>query len=249
MMNRFNPSYISPRNDIVELIPPGTKRILDVGCSTGELGANIQRALGAEVTGIEADEDMARVAMTRLHRVIVGDIETIDLSDYFAPGDYDCIVFADVLEHLKDGWQVLARSVDLLEDAGTVIVSIPNVRHYSTIVSLLFRGVWPYRERGIHDRTHLRFFTLQNIRDMLGNAALEVVAVKRHYRIIERPHRYNRYARYVALLCPKELLTFQYLVVARKWRTGNRDDAYWGARGPAIPRRTALISQGASRIV
>jgi 2-polyprenyl-3-methyl-5-hydroxy-6-metoxy-1,4-benzoquinol methylase len=221
MMDRFNSSYISPRDDIVDLIPGETKRVLDIGCSTGELGANIQRKLGAEVTGIEIDEGMADVAKDRLNHVVVKDVESICLSDHFSVGYYDCVVFADVLEHLRDGWKVLASSVDLLRDTGVVIISIPNVRHYSTIVNLLFRGVWPYRERGIHDRTHLRFFTLKSIRDMCDGAALEIVAIKRHYRIIERPHRCNRYARYVAMLLPKELLTFQYVIVAKKRRAGS----------------------------
>lgn len=245
MKSRFNPSYVSPRDDIVELIPVEARRILDVGCSTGELGANIQRKLGAKVTGIEIDEDMANVAKDRLDRVVVGDIESIHLPDYCSPGHYDCIVFADVLEHLKDGWRVLAQSVDLLQDTGVVIVSVPNIRHYTTIVDLLFRGVWPYRERGIHDRTHLRFFTLRNIREMFDGAALEIVAIRRHYRIIERPHHLNRYAKYVAMLCPKELLTFQYIVVARKRRAGKEMNCR-----PPVPRvlgQSVLAGQSAPR--
>jgi len=157
----FNPSYIGPRQDIVNLIPGEVRKVLDVGCSTGVLGESIKRKNGAEVTGIEVDNDMANVAKEKLDRVVVGDIENISLRDYFSPNYFDCIIFADVLEHLREGWKVLAKSVNLLSENGIIIASVPNVRHYSTIFSLIFRGIWPYRERGIHDQTHLRFFTLK----------------------------------------------------------------------------------------
>jgi hypothetical protein len=71
------------------------------------------------------------------------------------------------LEHLKDPWTVLKGTTNFLTNSGFVIISIPNVRRYTTIFNLLFRGNWPYRERGIHDKNHLRFFTFKNIKKML----------------------------------------------------------------------------------
>lgn len=215
----LNPSYIGRRDDIVKLIPTGVKKVLDIGCSIGALGESIKRKNGAEVTGIEVDEEMANIAKEKLDRVVVGDIESINLEDHLAPNYFDCIMFADVLEHLKDGWKILGRTVNLLEENGVVIASIPNIRHYSTIFSLVFRGIWPYRERGIHDRSHLRFFTLKNIKEMFRDAALEITRIERNYRIIERPHRHNRFSKYFACLLPKDFLTFQFLIVARKNQT------------------------------
>ena len=223
-MAHFNPSYIGPRQDIVNLIPGEVRKVLDVGCSTGVLGESIKRKNGAEVTGIEVDEEMANVAKEKLDRVLVGDIENISLLDYFSPNYFDCIIFADVLEHLRDGWKVLAKSVNLLSENGIIIASVPNVRHYSTIFSLIFRGIWPYRERGIHDQTHLRFFTLKNIEEMFRDAALEITKIERKYRIIEKPHRYNRFSKYIAHLFLKDLLTFQYLIVARKNPARSHED-------------------------
>lgn len=219
MRSNFNPSYVGPRDDIVRLIPEGTRKVLDIGCSIGVLGESIKRENGAEVTGIEIDKKMADIAKQKLDRVILGDIEKINLSDYFSSNYFDCIIFADVLEHLKDGWKILARSVNLIKENGFVVASIPNVRHYSTVFSLFFRGVWPYRERGIHDRTHLRFFTLRNIKDMFRDAGLEIIRVERKYRLIERPHRYNRFSRCFAHLFLKDFLTFQFLIVGRKKST------------------------------
>jgi len=212
----FCESYIGPRSDIIKLIPNKVRRVLDIGCSIGELGKNLKGTRRVEVVGIELNEKMAAIAAEKLDQVITGDIEKIDLNDYFYPSYFDCIIFADILEHLKDPWRVLRKSVKFLADEGIIVASIPNVRHYTTILILAFGGYWPYRERGIHDRTHLRFFTLRNIKEMFQNAGLKIVRVERKYRIIERPHRYNRFSKYLAYPPFKDLLTFQYLIVAKK---------------------------------
>jgi len=159
---------------------------------------------------------MAKVAKEKLDRVIIGDIEKLNLTDYLAANYFDCIVFADILEHLKNPWDVLKSVTSFLSDEGVVIASIPNIRHYTTIINLLFRGYWPYRERGIHDKNHLRFFTFKNIKTMFNDAGINIISIKRTYRIIERPHRLNRFSKYFAFIPFKEFLTFQYLIVAKK---------------------------------
>ena len=212
----FNPSYVGRRDDILNLVPKGASVVLDVGCSTGRLGWQVKRRERGKVFGIELDGEMARIASQRLDRVIAGDVEAIALEDHFAPGELDCIIFADVLEHLRDPWAVLHSMARLLKQDGVVVASIPNVRHYSTVVALVWGGFWPYRERGIHDRNHLRFFTLKDIKDMFQHAGLRITRVDRKYRIIERPHRWNSFSRYLAWPLLKDFLTFQYLVSADK---------------------------------
>jgi len=212
-------SYTGQRDDVVGVIPLSVRRVLDVGCSTGELGANIKNRTNARVIGIERDVEMAAEAEGKIDRVIVGDVEEMDFSENEVDGsDFDCVVFADVLEHLRDPWEVLMRAVGLLESRGLVIISLPNVRHHQTISGLLFRGYWPYRDRGIHDRTHLRFFTLRNIKELLDEADLELLKVVRKYRIVEdvKKVRLNRFSRLFALPFLKEFFTFQYVVVAKK---------------------------------
>jgi len=214
----LNPSYVGPRHDILNLIPSKAKRILDIGCSNGALGEKVKQKRKVEFVGIEINEQMAKEAQKKLDRVIVGDIEQIDFSAYFPFGYFYCIVFADSLEHLRNPWEVLKKSVDFLDTNGVIIASIPNVRHYSTILSLTIRGYWPYRERGIHDINHLRFFTLKNIEEMFQNAKLKIIKIKRKYRIIERGHPLNRFSTCFALPLIKDLITFQYLIVAKKHR-------------------------------
>ena len=215
----FNPSYVSSRNDILALIPRSAKMILDVGCSTGQLGLEVKRRNLATVTGIELDSKMATVAKENLDKVIVGNVETLTIADHLSKHDFDCIIFGDILEHLRDPWSILKEFRDYLTDKGVIVASIPNVRHYSTIINLL-RGDWPYRKRGIHDKTHLRFFTLNQIDRMFSSARLRIETVKRKYRIIERPHRLNKWSRYCAFWPVKDFVTFQYLIVAVRAEPG-----------------------------
>lgn len=213
----FNPSYVGPRPDILRLIPMlRNQKILDVGCSVGTLGASLKQRDNAFVVGIEADKAMAEQAETMLDRVICGDVETLMYDALFETAYFNCIIFADVLEHLKDPWTTLRRLVPFLRDDGTVVASIPNVGHHSVVLNLLLRQRWSYGDRGILDRSHVRFFTLHSIRQLFDAAALQVQTVERNYRLIERPHWINAYAKDCALYMLRDLLTFQYIVVARK---------------------------------
>ena len=214
----FNPSYVGPRQDILRLVPAGVTRVLDVGCSVGTLGQAIRERDGAEVVGIEVDEGMAAEARERLDVVHVADVEDANVVQRLGGGTFDCIIFADLLEHLVDPWTVLGRFVERLDPDGVVVASLPNIRHYTTIRTLLFQGYWPYRDRGIHDRTHLRFFTLRNVRELFASAGLTIRKVDRNYRIIERPHRINRWAPALAWPGLRELIAFQYLVQAGRGR-------------------------------
>ena len=161
----FNLSYVGLRDDVFNLVPDNINKVLDMGCSIGALGEHIKRKNNnVEVVGVETDKQMAKVTKGKIDRVIMEDIERINLIDYFQYNYFDCIIFADVLEHLKDPWAVLKNVTNFLTNSGFIITSIPNVRHYTTIFNLLFRGNWPYRGRGIHDKNHLRFFTFKNIK-------------------------------------------------------------------------------------
>lgn len=216
MERNFNASYVGLRDDILSLIPRKVQRILDIGCSTGALGKKLKQENDVEFVGIELNEEMAVIAKTNLDKVIIADIEEINLSDYFVSEYFDCIIFGDILEHLKEPWTVLKNITEVLSEEGVVIASIPNIRHYTTIIELVVKGHWPYRERGIHDRSHLRFFTLKNIIEMFENSGLKISRIDRNYRIVETPHPYNKFSRFFALPIIKDFLTFQYIIVANK---------------------------------
>ena len=213
----FKQAYTGSRPDLLALVPPGARRILDVGCATGALGAAIRaERAGAVVVGVEADPELAALAEERLDRVLT---EPVERALESLEGErFDCVVCGDVLEHLADPWAVLRALAALLDEGGAVVASVPNAGHLDTLVNLAFRRRWPYRERGIHDETHLRFFALANIRALFAQAGLEIAVLRRHYRLVERPHRLNRLAPLFALPGLRELLAFQYLVLARRGR-------------------------------
>lgn len=215
-MNQFfNPSYIGARPDIERLICPNAKRVLDVGCSTGTLGAEIKAKTRAQVVGIELSHEMAMSAASRIDKVFVGDVTEILIGGELSGYKFDTIIFADVLEHLADPWVTLNSAVKYLEPDGVVIASIPNIRHIDTIYNLVFKGYWPYRDRGIHDRTHLRFFTKRNIIELFERAGLFVDTIQTNYRLIEKPHKLNHFARFFAIPGIRSFFAFQYLIVGR----------------------------------
>ena len=217
---KFNPAYVGQRPDIMALVPTDAKYVLDVGCSNGTAGADIKRAFNANVTGIETSEAMAEEAKAKLDHVIVGDVEQEAIQEQLRGQQFDVVIFADVLEHLRDPWIALENIKNNVRIGGVVIASIPNIRHIDTLFNLVVKGYWPYRDRGIHDKTHLRFFTRKNIIEMFSDAGLHIEKMDVNYRLIERPHSANRYAKYFAIPGLKEFLAFQFLVRARRLTFG-----------------------------
>jgi SAM-dependent methyltransferase len=170
--------YRGERPEVAALVPPGCRRVLEVGCGAGRLGRSL-KGRGHHVTGIELVPEVAEEARLCLDRVETADVEVAGFP--FAPGSFDAIIFADVLEHLVNPWRVLREAAALLAPGGRVIASIPNLQHLDVITGLL-RGRWQYRERGITDVGHLRFFTLQTIRDLFRRAGLRLTHVDHLYR-------------------------------------------------------------------
>lgn len=215
-MKKRNDSYVGERDDILKLVSIGAKKFLDVGCSEGLLGKRLKEKNTVEVIGIEIDREMAKVAEQRIDRVIIGDIDEIDFDKYLKVNYFDCVIFADILEHLRNPWKILKNIRLFLKDDGVIIVSVPNIRHYTTIFNLIIKDLWPYNERGIHDKNHLRFFTLKSTEKIFQDAGFEVVNVKRNYRIIEKPNRLNKFSRLFSLFPFKNFFTFQYLITFKK---------------------------------
>ena len=160
---------------MVEMVG-SNKNVLDVGCATGYL-ANTLKAFGNTVTGLECDPEAAERARQFADKVIVADLDHIDLTEALAGETFDVIVFGDVLEHLRDPLPPLRQARSLLAPGGYIVISIPNVAHGDVRMSLLL-GRFTYRNLGLLDTTHLRFFTRQNLRELLEDAGLVAVEVR-----------------------------------------------------------------------
>lgn len=181
-----HPAYANPRREVTALVPPSARRVLDVGCSVGAMGAAL-RARGAQVTGVELDAELAARAREVLDEVVEGDVEAMARDGALAGRAWDCVVFADVLEHLRDPWAVVAWGARLVAPGGSIVLSVPNVRHVKTLRALLQRR-WPYEAVGIFDRTHLRFFARRNLDDLVAGTGFELVEVRRHHLLsVHRP--------------------------------------------------------------
>lgn len=171
---------LSNRNNshtlMVELIG-GSKRVLDVGCSTGFLARTL-RGRGCSVSGVEFDAVSAEEARPFLDTLVVGDLETLDLAEAFGDQRFDVVVFGDVLEHLRDPLAVLRAGQRLLGERGSVVASIPNVAHGSVRLALM-AGRFDYQDLGLLDRTHLRFFTRASIAALFRDAGLVAIDVRR----------------------------------------------------------------------
>lgn len=169
-----SPYYEFARPEVARLVPQSTTNLLELGCAAGALGAALKASHGCRVTGIELVPEVARRATERLDRVIVGDCEALDFESLFGDERFDCLVAADVLEHLRDPLDLLARLRRYLAPEATLVASFPNVRHFS-VVAALVDGYWTYADAGILDRTHLRFFTRREFARLLHDAGFESI--------------------------------------------------------------------------
>lgn len=151
------------------------RSVLDIGCGRGQNTAHLVEE-GARVVGLESDPravESAREKMSAVHSV---DIEDDSATTPIANEKFDLIVLGDVLEHTRDPEGVLRRFLPFLEDGGHVIISLPNVAAWTVRLSLL-GGRWRYADRGILDRTHLRFFDRDTATNLARSVGLEVLSV------------------------------------------------------------------------
>ncbi len=174
--NTSMPQYFkNKRNDIVSLVPDEAIDILEIGCAAGMTGKEIKKNPDIYVAGVELDHMAAVEAKNHLDDVFEGNIETIQLP--FSEKRFDCIIFADILEHLVNPLEVLKKTKKFLRFEGTVIASIPNVQ-YLGVISQLVEGNWTYQDEGILDRTHLRFFTFPEIEKLFDEAGYRISSVE-----------------------------------------------------------------------
>lgn len=165
------------RPEVIRLLPPVVKRLLDVGCAWGEAGAAVRRAQpGVVVTGIEREPLAAEGARTRLDHVI--EEEAIPaLEELARAGErFDAFLFADVLEHLEDPIGALAAARALATPEATLVASVPNAGHISLVRDLVL-GRFDPLPAGLADAGHLRWFTRASLADALDEAGWRAVSI------------------------------------------------------------------------
>ena len=216
-----NSAYTTTRTDVVALVPTSAQQILDVGCSDGTLGRYlISLKPDRKVDGIEFDNHFAAKASSYLNHVINADLNLLKWDETLDNKQFDCIVFSDVLEHLIDPHCCLMQARKHLVDGGSIVVSLPNIRHISAFFEIFLSGRFPQRDRGIFDRTHLRWFTINDAHKLLADCGFKVTAVNHTLRWHDRGggsmnKLLNRLPQSLKMWSPvREFLTYQHCLRA-----------------------------------
>lgn len=209
-------------------------KILDAGTASGYLG-KIWRRSGHYIAGIEYDAATAEKAREYYDAFQVADIESFAFS---YRREFDYIVFADVLEHLRDPASVLQRCIPALKESGKIVISVPNIANWIIRLGLLF-GKFDYMDRGILDRTHLRFFTLRSLKQLMSEVSCEVLDVIPTPLPVQLvlPFTENKLftplheAHYALTRCWKTFFAYQFVIVAAPCH-------------PPVPRNSGIASAG-----
>jgi 2-polyprenyl-3-methyl-5-hydroxy-6-metoxy-1,4-benzoquinol methylase len=156
---------------LVQQWSPRGGTLLDLGAAGGELGDSLREQFDRTI-GFEYNVDCVGTLGAHFDQVVITDLETVRA----LPSNVDAIVLADVLEHLRNPKAALQLVRRALRDDGRVFISVPNIANITVRLGLLF-GVFEYRDRGILDHTHLRFYTKRTIRREVENAGFRILAM------------------------------------------------------------------------
>jgi 2-polyprenyl-3-methyl-5-hydroxy-6-metoxy-1,4-benzoquinol methylase len=170
------PLYSFVNQDILKLMDSNYKRVVEVGCMDGALAkAYREKNTSCQYTGVEINDDYAKAALLHCSEAIAGNIEEFDddIFDQLFPSD--CWVFGDVLEHLYDPWKVLSRIREKVTSGAHIIVCVPNVQHWS-VQAMLNAGQFRYKDTGLMDRTHIRWFTRITLIEMFQSCGFNIIA-------------------------------------------------------------------------
>lgn len=143
---------------------PSSARVLDVGSGSGAIGQALKEQGITGLYAVEIDAE-AREHVKNIYKETVADISE------FSGRTFDLILLLDVLEHMTNPFAYFGRMVSMLSPGGKILISLPNVAHWSVRLLLLF-GIFDYHDRGIMDRTHYQFFTRKRVRQMLRGEPL-----------------------------------------------------------------------------
>lgn len=173
--------------DLLRLIPVQSKKIVEIGCSSGALAREFKKiSPDCFWLGVEIDSTYAEMAKRYCDKSLVLDIETAPESFWEEVKNSDCWIFGDTLEHLRDPWKILRLIRANISNMGSVVACIPNAQHWS-LQARLNIGDFRYEEAGLLDKTHLRWFTRQTIIEMFDQTGFRIEAGAP--RIFEDPNR------------------------------------------------------------
>ncbi len=155
---------------IMDQVKTGTT-VLEFGPATGRLTKYLKEDMGCKVYLVEIDEDAGKQALEYGVDLVVGDAEKYEWLEKYKDIRFDHIIFADVLEHLRDPEALLVQAKRLLKVDGSILLSVPNLAHNSVLINLL-NNRFEYTSVGLLDNTHIHMFTKESLENMLSRAGL-----------------------------------------------------------------------------
>lgn len=204
--------YQQKRAEMLGFLPSQPKRLIDIGCGEGLFGEAVKALYpDCETWGVEPTAEIAARAATRNDRIVQSSLE--DAAE-LPEGYFDAVVMNDVLEHMLWPETALAIAKRILLPEGKLILSLPNVQFLLNVLDLVVRNDWEYRDSGILDRTHLRFYTTKSATKLLERNGFRVDQITGI-----NPMRPKWYYRMLFALAPRYfrwMPFFQFAVVARR---------------------------------
>lgn len=170
---KLDRNSIDPLNIMLDHITANSK-ILEFGCANGRMTHYLHSTLHCNVDIVEYDPELFKLASQYASDGICGDITTFEWCDKFAGQKYDYIIFADVLEHLRNTEDVLKRCQDFLADNGIIWISVPNIAH-NDIIAKLYSDTFDYTKTGLLDSTHVHFFTRKTARALFEHLGYHII--------------------------------------------------------------------------
>lgn len=170
----FRPDDDHAGAHVLKLVPKGAK-VLETGAGAGSITRPLVELNQCKMTALEVDPSYEERLRSLCDRVVFSDLNQIGWSERaFQSERFDAVVIADVLEHLIDPDNTLKEVVGLITEGGSIVMSIPHVAN-NAIIACLLTGDFDYREYGLLDRTHVRFFAIDNVERLVDQAGLKIV--------------------------------------------------------------------------
>jgi 2-polyprenyl-3-methyl-5-hydroxy-6-metoxy-1,4-benzoquinol methylase len=153
------------------------KNVLEVGSGPGAITRILSSVNECQVTALEVDTKAIEIVKNYCEKVVSADLNDVTWPEQFSGKKFDRVVAADVLEHVYKPLDVLLGMKHLLAQNGEIIVSLPHIGH-AGIAACLLTADFTYRDWGLLDRTHIRFFALKNIDELFRSAGLSILNVE-----------------------------------------------------------------------
>jgi len=182
LRERRRGGYESARADVQRHVPRTARSILELGCSSGTLGAALKARQPVSVLGVEINPAYAADAAELLDRVVQTSAESFVAGEKPHEAPFDCLIAADVLEHLVDPWGTLRAAGRWVRPGGLAVVSLPNVLYWRAMQRVLNEQRWPRDDEGIFDRTHIRWFSWRDAEQLVAETGFRVKYVDPQYR-------------------------------------------------------------------